>query len=59
MESLFLNLKIVQNKRVFLLPVVDKKKLLIKDIRDSIEKFLFLKGDCLKAKREIPFGLYA
>ena len=58
MESLFLNLKIVQNKRVFLLPVLDKKKLFIKDIRDSIEKFILNKGDYLKTKREIPFGLY-
>jgi SpoVK/Ycf46/Vps4 family AAA+-type ATPase len=58
METLFLNLKIVNNKRVFLLPIDDKKKLLIKDIKDSIDKFIFLKGDYLKNKREIPFGLY-
>ena len=58
METLFLNLKIVHNKRVFLLPIDDKKKLLIKDIKDSIDKFLFLKGDYMKNKREIPFGLY-
>ncbi len=58
METLFLNLKIVHNKRVFLLPIEDKKKLLIKDIKDSIDKFLFLKGDHLKNKTEIPFGLY-
>jgi hypothetical protein len=58
METLFLNLKIVHNKRVFLLPIDDKKKLLIKDIKDSIDKFIFLKGDYMKNKREIPFGLY-
>ncbi len=58
METLFLNLKIVQNKRVFLLKVEDKKKLLINDISNAIDKFLFLKGDHIKNKREIPFGLY-
>jgi SpoVK/Ycf46/Vps4 family AAA+-type ATPase len=58
METLFLNLKITHNKRVFLLTIDDKKKLIIKDIKDSIDKFLFLKGDYLKNKSEIPFGLY-
>lgn len=57
-ETLFLNLKIVQNKRVFLLPINDKKKLLLSDIKDSINKFIFLKGDHLKNKKEVPFGLY-
>lgn len=56
-ESLFLNLKIVHNKRVFLLPVIDKKKLLIIDIKESIEKFIKLKGDYIN-KYETPFGLY-
>lgn len=58
MESLFLNLKIVNNKRVFLLPVEDKKKLIIGDIKECIDKFLKLKGDYFKNKHETPFGLY-
>ena len=58
MESLFLNLKIVHNKRVFLLPIDDKKKLLLKDIKESVDKFIFLKGDYLKNKNDTLFGLY-
>ncbi len=58
METLCLNLKIVQNKRVFLLPVLDKKKLLLTDVKESINKFIFLKGDHIKNKKDIPFGLY-
>lgn len=58
MESLFLNLKIVHNKRVFLLPIEDKKKLLITDISQSIDKFLKLKGDYFKNKYEPPSHLY-
>jgi hypothetical protein len=42
METLFLNAKIVQNKRVFLLEKEEKKKLLLSDIKISIEKFLEL-----------------
>jgi len=42
MESIFLNMKIIQTKRVFLLPVNDKKILKISDIKKSIEKFLEL-----------------
>ncbi len=58
MESLFLNLKIVHNKRVFLLPIQDKKKLIIGDIKQSVEKFLKLKGDYFKNKHETPSHLY-
>ncbi len=58
METLFLNLKIVHNKRVFLLPTDQKKKLLIIDIANSIDKFIKLKGDYFKSKHETPFGLY-
>jgi hypothetical protein len=58
MESLFLNLKIVHNKRVFLLSIEEKKKLIIGDIKESIDKFLKLKGDYFKNKHETPFGLY-
>jgi SpoVK/Ycf46/Vps4 family AAA+-type ATPase len=56
METLFLNLKIIHNKRVFLLPVIEKTKLTIKDISNSINKFINYKGD--KFKYEIPMGLY-
>ncbi len=58
METLFLNLKIVHNKRVFLLPILDKKKLIIKDIKESVNKFLKLKGDYFKNKHETPPGIY-
>ena len=42
MESLFLGAKIAQNKRVFLLEVEEKKKLLLLDIKTSINKFIEL-----------------
>jgi hypothetical protein len=42
METLFLNAKIAQNKRVFLLEKEEKKKLLLSDIKTSISKFLDL-----------------
>ena len=42
MESIFLNMKIIQTKRVFLLPYNDKKILLISDIKNAIEKFMTL-----------------
>lgn len=42
MESIFLNMKIIQNKRVFLLPVNDKKLLKIIDVKKAIEKFIDL-----------------
>lgn len=58
METLFLNLKITHNKRVFLLPIEEKKVLIITDIKEAIEKFLKLKGDYFKNKYEVPFGLY-
>lgn len=45
METLFLNIKITHNKRVFLLPVEEKRKLFIYDIEISIEKFIKLKGE--------------
>jgi hypothetical protein len=44
METLFLNIKINHNKRIFLLPVEEKKKLLLTDIKVAIEKFIKLKG---------------
>lgn len=42
METLFLGAKIAQNKRVFLLEVEEKKKLLLSDIKTSINKFIEL-----------------
>jgi SpoVK/Ycf46/Vps4 family AAA+-type ATPase len=44
METLFLNIKINHNKRIFLLPVEEKKKLLFSDIKVAIEKFIKFKG---------------
>lgn len=44
METLFLNIKINHNKRIFLLPVEEKNKLLFSDIKTGIEKFIKLKG---------------
>lgn len=43
MEILFLNIKIVHNKRVFLMPVAKKEKLIIEDIKEAIIKFIKLK----------------
>jgi hypothetical protein len=57
METLFLNLKIVHNKRVFLLPINDKKILLIQDIKDAVLKFIKFKGDTPN-KYETPPGMY-
>lgn len=45
METLFLNIKIIHNKRIFLLPIEEKSKLFLYDIETSIEKFIKLKGD--------------
>ena len=42
METIFLNAKIAQNKRVFLLEKEEKKKLLLLDIKTSIKKFIEL-----------------
>jgi hypothetical protein len=42
MESIFLGAKILQNKRVFLLSVEEKKKILLGDIKNSIDKFIQL-----------------
>lgn len=44
METLFLNIKITHNKRIFLLPVDEKNKLLFSDIKMGVEKFIKLKG---------------
>lgn len=47
METLFLNIKIVHNKRIFLLPIEEKKKLFLYDIQTSIEKFIKLRGNII------------
>lgn len=44
METLFLNIKINHNKRIFLLPVEEKNKLLFTDIKTSVEKFIKSNG---------------
>ena len=44
METLFLNIKITHNKRIFLLPIEEKKKLFIADITESVSNFIKLKG---------------
>lgn len=44
METLFLNIKIIHNKRIFLLPMEEKSKLFLYDVETSIEKFIKLKG---------------
>ena len=50
METLFLNIKINHNKRIFLLPVEEKNKLLFSDIKTGIEKFIKLKGTKLSGE---------
>ena len=44
METLFLNININHNKRIFLLPVEEKNKLLFSDIKTGVEKFIKLRG---------------
>jgi SpoVK/Ycf46/Vps4 family AAA+-type ATPase len=58
METLFLNIKIVQNKRVFLLPIDQKKKIILDDINNAIKKFILLK--CIKDDKLNPslYGMY-
>ena len=40
MESIFLNMKIAHNKRIFLLPIEEKKILKLLDIKTAINKFI-------------------
>lgn len=51
METLFLNIKIVHNKRIFLIPVEEKKNLLLDDIKESINKFIKLKGSSFEKNK--------
>ena len=58
MENLFLNIKIIHNKRIFLLPIEEKKKLFIEDIKESIIKFNKLKGNGIDKKQDYLSHLY-
>ena len=59
METVFLNIRIVQNKRVFLLPVIEKKKIIYDDIDLAIKKFNILR--CIKKPELNPslYGMYS
>jgi hypothetical protein len=58
METVFLNIRIVQNKRVFLLPVSEKKKIIYEDLDLAIKKFNILR--CIKKPELCPslYGMY-
>ena len=58
METLFLNIKITHNKRIFLLPIEEKKKLFITDIKESVSKFIKLKGLGIEKKPDYLAHLY-
>ena len=53
METLFLNIRIVHNKRVFLMSVEEKNKLSLEDIKEAVKKFIKLKGSVFN-KDKIP-----
>jgi hypothetical protein len=53
METLFLNIKITHNKRIFLIPIDDKKNLLLDDIKESVKKFIKSKESIFN-KDKIP-----
>ena len=57
METLFLNIKITHNKRIFLLDENEKKKLTLDDVKNSINKFIKFKGNIFN-KDKIPEHLY-
>jgi SpoVK/Ycf46/Vps4 family AAA+-type ATPase len=57
METLFLNIKICQNKRVFLKIVEEKNKLLLEDINNGIKKFIKLSNVEIKDESYL-YGLY-
>ncbi len=56
METIYLNIKIVHNKRVFLLPLEEKHKLFITDIKMAINNFLLLKD--IKKVNTSLYGYY-
>ena len=58
METLFLNIKITHNKRVFLLPTKEKYYLYINDIIQSIDKFIKLKGDFIEKNQSLLSSIY-
>ena len=53
MDTLFINIKIVYNKRIFFISLEEKKKLLINDIKDALENFIKLKSSVLGKKRDL------
>ena len=58
METLFLNIKITHNKRVFLLPTKEKYYLYLNDIIQSIDKFIKLKGDFIEKNQSLLSSIY-
>jgi len=57
METIYLNIKIAHNKRVFLLPLEEKHKLFITDVKMAINNFLLLK-DIKKTVNPSLYGFY-
>ena len=57
METIYLNIKIAHNKRVFLLPLEEKHKLIITDVKTAINNFLLLK-DVKKTVNTSLYGYY-
>ena len=57
METIYLNIKISHNKRVFLLPLEEKHKLFITDVKLAINNFLLLK-DIKKTVNTSLYGYY-
>jgi hypothetical protein len=58
METLFLNIKITHNKRVFLLPTKEKHYLYLNDLIQSIDKFIKLKGDFIEKNQSLLSSIY-
>jgi nicotinamide riboside kinase len=56
METIYLNIKIAHNKRVFLLPLEEKHKLFITDVKTAINNFLLLKD--IKKVNTSLYGYY-
>jgi SpoVK/Ycf46/Vps4 family AAA+-type ATPase len=56
METIYLNIKISHNKRVFLLPLEEKHKLFITDVKMAINNFLLLKD--IKKVNTSLYGYY-
>jgi hypothetical protein len=56
-NNIYLNIKIVHNKRVFLLPVDEKANLLLCDLKLAINNFILLK-DIKKKVNPSLYGFY-